>query len=98
MTNSEQDILVCFSCLARNEYLADICEICGAQLGATSHLDPIKINRTESFLLQKAVSERPKFIVLLDIRILCLPVFLITAAIATKEIFYGKGFSGFIFF
>ncbi len=93
-----KEIIACLSCLAPNNWSIDFCENCGSPIGMTSTLDPLKTIQAEGFLLRKATSERPKFIVLLGIWLLFLPWLGGTSAIAINMMVKGKGVADFIFF
>lgn len=98
MTEFNREIVACMSCLAPNGISTAFCESCGSPLGTTSTLDPVKTIRAESFLLQKAVSARPKFIVLLGVWVIFLPWLLISGGIAVNQLLYPDGFASFVFF
>ncbi len=96
--NGDQEMTVCVSCLAPNQISAVICEECGALLNVNSNLDPMKTIRAESFLLQKATTQRPKLIVLFGVWILFFPWFLANLYLALYVAAYSTGLGGFFFF
>jgi hypothetical protein len=64
LKKDEQQAVICMACMSPNNESDDVCQNCGARLSGPSGLDPIQTIRDEGTLLRKAVSARPKFIVL----------------------------------
>ena len=94
-----QEIVACLSCLAPNDMDADFCEKCGAPISATSTLDPLKMIRSEGFLLSRATTvKKPPLVVLLGIWVIFLPALAGGAALAYSQFSEGFGFDGFLFF
>ena len=93
-----EEIIACLSCMAPNPATIAFCEKCGAPIGTTSTLDPLKMIRAEGFLLKKATTDRPKPIVLLGVWIIFLPWLAGSVLLAGSQILYGYSFEGFIFF
>jgi hypothetical protein len=98
MNEFETEVIACVSCLAPNERSVAFCRNCQSPLGTTSALDPIKTIHAEAFMLQKAVSMRPKPIVVLGVWVLFVPWLLGAAFLAVNELAYGYGFPSFVFF
>ena len=94
----EDEIIACLSCLAPNEATVAFCEKCGAPIGTTATLDPLKMIRAEGFMLEKAVSRRPKPIVLLGVWIIFLPWLVMGVMMAGSQILYSFDSTGFVFF
>ena len=95
----DQEIIACLSCLAPNDVNADFCENCGAPLGSTSTLDPLKMIRAEAFAIRKATTvKKPSLVVLIGVWLLFLPFLLIGAMLAYSQFSTGFGFQGFVFF
>ncbi len=95
----ENEIIACMSCLAPNDEFADFCEKCGTPLSTSSTLDPLKVIRTEGFVVGKATTiQRPKFIILLGIWVLFFPTLLPSIFMAISQVMYGAEFAGFVFF
>ena len=88
----------CLSCLAPNERSAEVCKSCGEPLDATSNLDPMKAIRLEGALFQKAVSSRPKLIVVVGVWIIFVPWLVASGAVAISSILYPDGFASIVFF
>lgn len=97
MNNFNDETIVCVSCVAQNRQNALFCENCGFPLGARATLDPMGAIQAQGDLLHKAVTKRPKFIVLVGIWILFLPWLILTVPIAYNEIANGKDIYDFIF-
>lgn len=93
-----EEIVACLSCLAPNQAATAFCEKCGAPIGATSTLDPLKMIRAEGFMLGKAVNNRPKPIVLFGIWVIFLPWLAASVMMAGSQILYGFDSAGFVFF
>ena len=98
MQKCELGTIACASCLAPNDGSVSFCVNCQSPIGTTSALDPIKTIHAEAFLLQKAVSKRPKPIVLLGVWVLFVPWLLGAAFISLNELARRDGFSSFVFF
>ena len=94
----DEEIIACLSCLAPNKASVDFCEKCGAPIGTTSTLDPLKMIRAEGFLLAKATHGKPKPIVLIGVWIIFLPWLVGSLLLAGSQILYGYSFEGFVFF
>lgn len=94
----DEKIIACLSCLAPNAATVDFCGTCGAPISTTSNLDPLKMIRSESFLLEKAAVGRPKPIVLIGIWIIFFPMFVGSVMLAGSQILYGFNSEGFVFF
>ena len=97
--NAQHEIIACMSCMAPNDALADFCEKCGAPLSTMSTLDPLKIIRSEGFVIHKStVTKRPKFIIFFGVWVLFIPWLVMSLATAYSAAFYLEGFFGFVFF
>ena len=94
----DEEIIACLSCMAPNPATIAFCEKCGAPIGTTSTLDPLKMIRAEGFLLKKATTDRPKPIVLFGVWIIFLPWLAGSILLAGSQILYGFDFEGFVFF
>jgi len=94
----DEKIIACLSCLAPNEATVDFCERCGAPLGTTATLDPLKMIRAEAFMLEKATVGKPKLIVLLGIWIIFFPMLAASVLLTISQILYGISSEGFVFF
>ncbi|HKR00351.1 MAG TPA: zinc ribbon domain-containing protein [Pyrinomonadaceae bacterium] len=92
------ETLTCPSCLTVNQHSAGFCKECGAPIGAVSTLDPMQTIQSEGFLFRKAVTGRPKPIVLLGIWILNLPAFAVSLGVAIYLLLNKRGWADFIFF
>ena len=88
----------CSSCMALNRVSEAFCEECGAPIGATATLVPTQVIRAEGFMLRKALEGRPRFIVLLGVWILHLPVLVVGLGAAIYIIINWRGLSAFVFF
>lgn len=94
-----QEIIACLSCLAPNDVNTSFCEKCGAPLGATATLDPLKMIRAEGFAVGKAtIIKKPSLVVLVGIWLLFLPFLIFGAMLAYSQFSDGFGFQGFVFF
>ncbi|MBI3119938.1 MAG: zinc ribbon domain-containing protein [Candidatus Hydrogenedentes bacterium] len=51
----EEAVELCSSCASLNRPGVDFCQHCGAPIGATSNLDPIKRTRTPGFMLGRLI-------------------------------------------
>ena len=98
MNKIEPEVIACLSCLAPNDVSVSFCQNCQSPLGGTSALDPVKTIHAEAFVLQGAVSKRPKPIVVLGVWVLFLPWLLGAAALAVSQLINGYGLPSFVFF
>lgn len=94
----DKEIIACLSCLAPNKATVDFCEKCGAPLGTTATLDPLKMIRAEAFMLERATVGKPKLIVLLGIWIIFFPTLATGILLTGSQILYGFDSEGFVFF
>lgn len=96
---NDASLIACMSCLAPNDEFADFCEKCGTPLSTSSTLDPLKIIRTEGFIVGKATTiKRPKFIIVLGIWVLLFPSLVVSLFGAVSVAMYGAEFAGFFLF
>ena len=84
--------------MSANESSVSFCQSCQAPIGGTSGLDPIKTIHAEAFVLQKAITKRPKPIVLLGVWVLFLPWLVGAGSIAVNEMLNGYGMPSLVFF
>lgn len=96
--NGGNQIKPCTSCLAPNDIAATFCISCAMPLGDFDSFYPIRRIAVEGQLWQRAVTNRPKFIVLLGVWIIFLPALLICALAALGQIAAGGGTSGLVMF
>ena len=73
MSMDEKSTVICLSCMMPNDGMDNSCRNCGAALSTGSSLDPVQTLQNEGALLRKAVSARPKLIVLIGTWILFVP-------------------------
>ena len=97
-TKDAEETTTCLSCLAQNRRSEAFCHECGAPVGTTATLDPLRTIQAEGFLLRKALEGRPKLIVLLGVWILHLPVLVVGVGFAIYFLLNQRGFTGFLFF
>ena len=98
MNKIEPEVIACLLCLAPNDVSVSFCRNCQSPLGGTSGLDPVKTIHAEAFVLQRAVSKRPKPIVVLGVWVLFFPWLLGGASIAVSQLVDGYGLPSFVFF
>lgn len=91
-------MLVCMSCMMPNDGLANVCQNCGAALTETSALDPMQTIQNEGALFRKAVSARPKLIVLLGTWILFVPWIIATIFLEIQILSNWDGLPSMVFF
>lgn len=98
-TEQFEETIACLSCLAPNRASADFCEKCGAPIGTTATLDPLKMIRAEGFAIERATTaKKPSLIVLIGVWLLFLPFLPAGAFLAVSQFSAGFGFQGFVFF
>ena len=98
LTSDADELVACISCLAENRRFEAFCHKCGAPIGTTATLSPVQTIQTEGFLLRKALERRPKFIVLLGVWLLHLPLLVLSVGIAIYIILNQRGITAFLFF
>ena len=82
MPEDDDQKIACLSCLAENHAAESFCRKCGAPIGATATLDPLKAIHAQGYLFRTALKGRPRFIVLLGIWIMFLPVLVVSVSVA----------------
>jgi hypothetical protein len=97
-TTQRNESVTCVSCFARISGSEAFCHACGAPVGTTATLDPIKTIQAEGFLFRRALEGRPKPIVLVCVWILHLPVFVLGVWAAFYSLIYMEVYSGFAYF
>ena len=97
MELENKPMIVCMSCMMPNDKLDIICQNCGAALTETSALDPMQTIQNEGALLRKAVSARPKLIVLLGTWILFVPWIIATVFLEIQILANWDGLPSMVF-
>ena len=97
-TNSDNQTVVCISCLTQNNASAGFCRKCGSPIGAVATLDPMQTIQAEGFLFRKALEGRPKPIVVAGVWIIFFPALVLGVGVAVHLIFNPRSFSDFVFF
>jgi hypothetical protein len=92
------DLITCASCLTANHPSEVFCHECGAPVGATATLDPINQIHAQGHLFRTALEGRPRFIVLLGMWIMFLPLLVVSASVAVYLITNHNRRSDFVFF
>jgi len=90
--------IACLSCLAENNPAASFCRECGSPIGATATLDPMKAIQAQGHLFRTALKGRPRFIVVLGMWIMFLPILVVSATVAVFLISNRSRRSDFVFF
>ena len=101
-TNAEREIKPCLACFAPNDIDAAVCSECGARFGNSNVLQPLNVGRAEAGLYQDLAfgekgAKRPKFVILLGVWVMFLPLFGIGVTMIIYQILALHGFSSFIF-
>lgn len=94
------EVIVCPACGLQIGAANVFCPNCGAPLSLLAHVDPIQSIRTEGLMYAKAIDAKPKFIILVGIWVIFLPVLIGSLMLSGSIIIggIGSGMSGFIFF
>src|SRR5687768_156092 len=98
MSIDEKTLVVCMSCMTPNDNSDKVCQNCRASLSENSSLDPMQTIQNEGALLRKAVSARPKLIVLLGTWILFVPWIITTIFIEIQILANWDGLPSMVFF
>ena len=95
---TNDDDVLCPSCLTPNGPFEAFCHSCRSPIGATATLDPIHTIKAEGFLFRKAVEGKPKPIVLAGIWLIFLPLLVFSIYAAIRLILDRPGFIYVLFF
>lgn len=98
MPEDNDRTVACLSCLTENHSAESFCRKCGAPIGATATLDPLKAIQAQGHLFRTALKGRPGFIVLLGIWIMFLPTLVVSVSVAVYLISNHSRPSDFVFF
>ena len=99
---SERGIKPCMACFAANDIDAEICRECGARFGDSDVLQPLNVARAEGRLYQDLAlggrgAKRPKFVILLGVWLMFLPLLAIGVVMVIAQILNLNGMVSFIF-
>jgi len=98
LNEDEITTIVCMSCMSPNDESDIVCQNCRSPLGKPSSLDPIQSIRDEGLLFRKAVSSRPKFIVLFGAWLFFVSWIITVIALEISLISNWDGFFSFVLF
>ena len=98
MIEDEKTLVVCMSCMTPNDASDKSCRNCRASLFIASSLDPVQTIQNEGALFRKAVSSRPKLIVLVGTWILFVPWIIGTIFLEIQVFANWDGIPSLVFF
>ena len=102
LTPNSGDIKPCMSCFAPNDADAEFCRECGLRFGDADVLQPLNVARAEGQIYQNLAlgekgARRPRFVILLGVWIIFLPLLIIGIGIVIAQILDLNGFVSFVF-
>ena len=98
MAANIDEVSLCPSCQAESNSTDVFCHQCGAPIGTTATLDPLNQIHAQGHLLRTALKGRPRFIVLLGMWIMFLPLLVVAGSVAVYLITNHNRRSDFGFF
>jgi hypothetical protein len=101
-TPNSGEIKPCMSCFAPNDIDAVVCQECGLRFGDSDVLQPLNVARAEGQVYQNLAlgekgARRPKFVILLGVWVIFLPLLIIGIGIVISQILDLNGFVSFVF-
>ncbi len=103
LRDEDGNIKPCMACFAPNDEDAEFCKECGVRFGDSDVLQPLNTARAEgqmwrTLALGEKGVKRPKFVILLGVWVIFLPLLFIGAALAITQMIDRNGFVSFVFF
>lgn len=88
---SQQNTILCLTCMKENNGAATYCRFCNAALGLTDNPDHLQKLAMEGAVYAKAVEVKPNIVILVGVWLLFFPILVFSLPSAISVMFEGGG-------